>query len=53
MSSSTSPTAPSGETSNFCLSTWPGEARQPGYKVRLEPCGAYSNSLWPVDESAK
>ncbi len=39
--------------SNFCLSTWPGQAPQPGFKVRLEPCGAYSNSLWVVDQAAK
>ena len=41
--------SPYGVNSGFCLSTWPGEAPQPGYKVRLEPCGAYSNSLWVAD----
>jgi hypothetical protein len=45
--------SPYGVNSNFCLSTWPGQAPQPGFKVRLEPCGAYSNSLWVVDEAAK
>ena len=40
---------PSGNDSGKCLSTWPGETPQAGYKIRLEPCGAYSNSLWAVD----
>ena len=40
---------PYGLNSNFCLSTWPGVAPQPGYKVRLEPCGKYSNTLWVAD----
>jgi hypothetical protein len=44
--------SPYGVNSGFCLSTWPGQAPKPGYKVRLEPCGAYSNSLWVVDRSA-
>jgi hypothetical protein len=35
--------------STFCLSTWPGVASEPGYKVRLERCGQYSSSLWAVD----
>ena len=43
--------SPYGVNSNFCLSTWPGEAPKPGFKVRLEPCGAYSNSLWAADFS--
>jgi hypothetical protein len=43
---------PYGLNSNFCLSTWPGEAPQAGYLVRLESCGAYSNSLWASDISA-
>ena len=38
--------------SGFCLSTWPGQVPQPGFKVHLEPCGAYSNSLWAVDQDA-
>jgi hypothetical protein len=42
---------PYGLNSNFCVSTWPGEAPQPGYKVQLERCGAYSNSLWANDGS--
>lgn len=41
--------SPSGRNSNLCLSTWPGVTPQPGYKVRLEPCGMYSNSLWVID----
>ena len=41
--------SPYGLGSNFCLSTWPGVAPQPGYKVRLEPCGKYSNTLWVAD----
>ncbi|MBV9792436.1 MAG: hypothetical protein JO016_00730 [Actinobacteria bacterium] len=41
--------SPYGRNSGFCLSTWPGVAPQPGYKVRLEPCGRYSNTLWAVD----
>jgi hypothetical protein len=41
--------SPYGVNSNFCLSTWPGEAPQPGYKVRLESCGQYSNTLWAAD----
>src|ERR1700742_5327421 len=45
--------SPYGVNSGFCLSTWPGEAPKPGYKVRLEACGAYSNSLWVVDRSAR
>jgi hypothetical protein len=40
---------PYGVNSDYCLSTWPGEAPQPGYKVRLERCGQYANSLWAVD----
>jgi hypothetical protein len=40
---------PYGLNSNFCLSTWPGEAPQAGYLVRLESCGTYSNSLWAAD----
>jgi hypothetical protein len=43
---------PYGLNSNFCLSTWPGEAPQAGYLVRLESCGAYSNSLWAADTDA-
>jgi hypothetical protein len=38
--------APYGRNSGFCASTWPGVIAQPGYKVRLEPCGRYSNSIW-------
>jgi hypothetical protein len=41
--------SPYGLSSNFCLSTWPGVAPQPGYKVRLESCGQYSNTLWVAD----
>jgi hypothetical protein len=41
--------SPYGLNSNFCLSTWPGVAPQPGYKVRLEKCGQYSNTLWAGD----
>jgi hypothetical protein len=37
---------PNGVNSGFCTSTWPGVIAQPGYKVRLEPCGLYSNSIW-------
>ncbi len=37
---------PLGVNSGFCASTWPGVIAQPGYKVRLEPCGLYSNSIW-------
>ena len=40
---------PDDMSSGFCLSTWPGEAPQPGYKVRLERCGQYANSLWAAD----
>ena len=43
---------PYGLNSNFCLSTWSNEAPQPGYKVRLEPCGQYSNSLWAADTAS-
>jgi hypothetical protein len=45
--------SPYGVNSTFCLSTWPGVAPQPGYKVRLESCGAYSNSLWVGDSANK
>ena len=45
--------SPYGVNSGFCLSTWPGQVPQPGFKVRLEPCGSYSNSLWAVDQDAK
>jgi hypothetical protein len=44
---------PMGLNSNFCLSTWSGETPQPGYKVRLEPCGEYSNSIWAADTDAR
>ena len=40
---------PDGMNSGFCLSTYSNEAPQPGYKVRLERCGQYSNSLWATD----
>jgi hypothetical protein len=43
---------PYGLNSNFCLSTWSNEAPQAGFKVRLEPCGAYSNSLWAADSGS-
>jgi hypothetical protein len=43
---------PYGLNSNFCLSTWPGEAPAAGYLVRLEMCGKYSNSLWAADTDA-
>ncbi len=43
--------SPYGVNSTFCLSTWPGVAPQPGYKVRLESCGAYSTSLWVGDSA--
>jgi hypothetical protein len=45
--------SPYGVNSGLCLSTWPGEVPQPGFKVRLEPCGVYSNSLWAADLQAK
>ncbi len=44
---------PYGLNSNFCLSTWSNETPQPGYKVRLEPCGQYSNSIWAADTDAR
>src|SRR6202012_1462755 len=40
---------PYGLNSNFCLSPWSNETPQPGYKVRLEPCGPYFNSIWAAD----
>jgi hypothetical protein len=40
---------PYGLNSNMCVSTWPGEVPQAGYKARLESCGTYSNSLWAAD----
>jgi hypothetical protein len=43
---------PYGLNSNFCLSTWPGEAPQAGFLVRLESCGQYSNSVWAADTDA-
>ena len=43
--------SPYGRNTGFCLSTWPGVAPQPGYAVRLETCGRYSNSLWILDAS--
>ena len=39
---------PLGVPSHLCASTWPGQIAQPGYKVRLEPCDKYSNSIWAV-----
>jgi hypothetical protein len=42
---------PYGVNSNFCASTWPGAVPQSGYKVQLEWCGQYSNSLWAADTS--
>ena len=39
---------PLGLNSGYCTSTWPGQIAQPGFKVRLEPCGQYSNSIWAV-----
>ena len=43
--------APLGRKSGFCASTWPGVIAHPGYKVRLEPCGHHSNSIWAADTS--
>jgi hypothetical protein len=40
---------PYGVNSNFCVSTYPGQTPQAGYKAQLEWCGAYSNSLWAAD----
>jgi hypothetical protein len=40
---------PYGLNSNLCVSTWPGETPQPGFLVRLESCGQYSNSIWAAD----
>jgi hypothetical protein len=40
---------PYGLNSNFCVSTWPGQAPMAGYKVQLERCGQYSNSIWALD----
>src|ERR1700759_5234931 len=40
---------PYGLNSNFCLSTWSNETPQAGYKVMLEQCGQYSNSIWAAD----
>jgi len=39
---------PNGVNSNFCVGTWPGEAVQPGFKVRLETCGQTS-TIWAID----
>jgi hypothetical protein len=44
---------PYGLNSNFCLSTWSNETPQAGYKVRLEPCGQYSNSIWAADTDGR
>jgi hypothetical protein len=44
---------PYGLNSNFCLSTWSNETPQPGYKVRLEPCGQYSNAIWAADTDGR
>lgn len=33
---------PLGRQSNFCIGTWPGEAAQAGFKIRLESCGQVS-----------
>ena len=41
---------PYGVDSGFCVSTWPGQTAQPGFKVRLETCGRYSNSIWAADD---
>jgi hypothetical protein len=43
--------SPYGRNSGFCLSTWPGVTAQPGFKVRLETCGKYSNSVWAEDSA--
>jgi len=37
---------PNGINSNYCTGTWPGEAAQPGFKVRLIPCGQSSGTIW-------
>src|SRR6201992_1009975 len=44
---------PYGLNSNFCLSTWSNETPQAGYKVRLEPCGQYSNAIWAADTDGR
>ena len=44
---------PYGLNSNFCLSTWSNETPQAGFKVRLEPCGQYSNSIWAADTDGR
>jgi hypothetical protein len=39
---------PLGRSSNLCIGTWPGEAAQPGFKIRLEACGEI-NTLFAKD----
>ena len=36
------PVRAAGRHSNFCIGTWPGEAAQAGFKIRLESCGQVS-----------
>src|SRR6201986_2599997 len=44
---------PYGLNSNFCMSTCSNETPQPGYKVRLEPCGQYSNAIGAADPAVR
>ena len=37
---------PNGRNSHLCTSTWQGEMARPGFKVRLEECSGYPNSIW-------
>ena len=41
---------PLGQNSNLCVGTWPGEAAQAGFKIRLEACGD-TNTIFVVDEA--
>ena len=43
--------APTGRATGLCASTWPGQVPQAGFKVRMEPCTTYSNSLWAVNKT--
>lgn len=39
---------PDGVDSGLCVGTWAGQVPQPGFKLRLEPCGVGATTVWAV-----
>jgi len=41
--------SPFGVDSDLCIGTWPSNSPQPGWRLRLEPCGVGPWTVWIVD----